>query len=94
MKGLNRCKLLRETWLCGDDTSHAIVHIGNILFTMYDGKVKYLAHVLHVPSITKNLVSMGQRLSKDCMSNLHLQDSLLKSSKKMIVLLLEDKNLA
>ena len=44
----------------GDDTTHAYAHTGNVPLTMHDGKVKYLADVLHVPSITKNLVLVGQ----------------------------------
>ena len=48
----------------GDDTTHAIVHTGNVPLTMQDGKVKYLSDVLHVPSITKNLVSVGQMVEQ------------------------------
>ena len=44
----------------GDDTAHPIVHTGNIPLSLEDGQVKYLADVLHVPNITKNLVSVGQ----------------------------------
>ena len=43
----------------GDDTAHLIKHTGDVSLTMQDGKVKYLADVLHVPTITKNLVSIG-----------------------------------
>ena len=43
----------------GDDTTHVIVHTGNVPLTIQDGKVKYLSDVLHVPNITKNLVSIG-----------------------------------
>ena len=49
----------------GDDTSHPIKHTGNVPLTLQDGKVKYLADVLHVPSITKNLVSVGQMVEKN-----------------------------
>ena len=31
---------------------------------MHDGKVKYLTNVLHVPKITKNLVSVGQMIEQ------------------------------
>ena len=48
-----------------DDTSHPIKHIGNVSLTLQDGKVKYLADVLHVPSITKNLISVGQMVEKN-----------------------------
>ena len=44
----------------GDDNAHPITHTENIPLTLQDGNVKYLADVLHVPNITKNLVSIGQ----------------------------------
>ena len=43
----------------GDDTTHPIQHIGNIPFSK-DGKNNCIKNVLHVPTITKNLVSVGQ----------------------------------
>ena len=49
----------------GDDTSHPIKHTGNVPLTLQDGKVKYLADVLHVPSITKNLISVGQMVEQN-----------------------------
>ena len=48
----------------GDDTTHPIAHTGNVPLSMTDGKVKYLAEVLHVPNITKNLVSVGQMVEQ------------------------------
>ncbi|MCO5611555.1 hypothetical protein L7F22_065808 [Adiantum nelumboides] len=44
----------------GDDTAHPIAHTGNVPLSLQDGNVKYLVDVLHVPNITKNLVSIGQ----------------------------------
>ena len=44
----------------GDNKKHSIAHIGDVPLNVNDGKVKYLANVLHVPKITKNLVSVGQ----------------------------------
>ena len=44
----------------GDDTAHPIAHTGNVPLSLQNGNVKYLADVLHVPNITKNLVSVGQ----------------------------------
>ena len=41
----------------GDDTAHPIAHTRNVPLSMQDGKMKYLQNVLHVPTITKNLVS-------------------------------------
>jgi hypothetical protein len=43
----------------GDDSTHAIEHIGNVPFNN-DGNNSYIKDVLHVPTITKNLVSIGQ----------------------------------
>jgi hypothetical protein len=47
-----------------DDTTHPITHIGNVPLVMQDGKMKYLSNELHVPNITKNLVSVGQMLEQ------------------------------
>ena len=43
----------------GDDTTHPIVYIRKVPLSMQDGHTKYLGDVLHVPNMTKNLVSMG-----------------------------------
>ena len=48
----------------GDDTMHPIEHVGNVPLSMHDGKEKYMADVLHVPTITKNLVSFGQMVEQ------------------------------
>jgi hypothetical protein len=48
----------------GDVTTHPIAHIGNVPLAMQDGKIKYLSDVLHVPNITKNLVSVGQMIEQ------------------------------
>jgi hypothetical protein len=45
-----------------DDTAHPIAHIRDVPLVMQDGKMKYLSNVLHVPNITKNLVSVGQMI--------------------------------
>ena len=44
----------------GDDIAHPIAHTGNVPLSLQNGNVKYLANGLHVPNITKNLVSIGQ----------------------------------
>ena len=44
----------------GDDTTHPIQHINNVPFGK-EGKQTYIKNVLHVPTITKNLVSVGQK---------------------------------
>jgi hypothetical protein len=43
----------------GDDTTHPITQIGKVPLSMQDGQTKHLKDVLHVPTITKNLVSIG-----------------------------------
>ena len=48
----------------GDDTVHPIEHMGKVPLVMQDGKVKHLENVLHVPTITKNLVSVGQMVDQ------------------------------
>ena len=48
----------------GDDTSHPIAHVRNVPLSMQDGKMKYLVDVLHVPNITKSLVSIGQMVEQ------------------------------
>ena len=48
----------------GDDTMHPIEHVGNVPLAMDDGRNKYLADVLHVPTITKNLVLVGQMVEQ------------------------------
>ena len=40
-------------------TPHTIEHIGDVAFSNHDNK-RYIKDVLHVPTITKNLVSIGQ----------------------------------
>jgi hypothetical protein len=39
-----------------DDTTHPITQIGKVPLSMQDGQTKYFKNVLHVPTITKNLV--------------------------------------
>jgi hypothetical protein len=43
-----------------DDITYLITQIGKVSLSMQDGQTKYFKDVLHVPTITKNLVSIGQ----------------------------------
>jgi hypothetical protein len=57
-----------KEWFLGyvetrDDTTHPIRHIGNVPFGER-GKQTYIKNVLHVPTITKNLVSVGQMVEQ------------------------------
>ena len=44
----------------GNDTAYPIAQVGKVPLAMQNGRTKYLSDVLHVPNITKNLVSVGQ----------------------------------
>ncbi len=48
----------------GDDTTHPITEIGKVPLSMQDGQTKYLKDVLHVRTITKTLVSVGQMVEQ------------------------------
>jgi hypothetical protein len=47
-----------------DDITHPITQIGKVPLSMQDGQTKYLKDVLHVPTITKKLVSVGQMVEQ------------------------------
>jgi len=48
----------------GDDTTHPITQISKVPLSMQDGQTKYLKNVLHVLTITKNLVLIGQMVEQ------------------------------
>ena len=48
----------------GDNTVHLIERMGNVPLATHDGKPKHMADVLYVPTITKNLVSVGQMVEQ------------------------------
>ncbi len=47
-----------------DDSTHPITQIGKVPLSMEDGQTKYLKYVLHVLTITKKLVSIGQMVEQ------------------------------
>jgi hypothetical protein len=47
-----------------DNTTHPITQIGKVPLSMQCGQTKYLKDVLHVPTITKELVSVGQMVEQ------------------------------
>ncbi len=47
-----------------DDITHSITQIGKVSLSMQDEQTKYLKDVLHVPSITKKLDSVGQMVGQ------------------------------
>jgi hypothetical protein len=48
----------------GDNITHPITQIGTVPLSMQNGQTKYLKDVLHVPTITKKLVSVGQMVEQ------------------------------
>jgi hypothetical protein len=48
----------------GDDSTHPITQISKVPLSMQDGETKYLKDVLHVPTITKKLVLVGQMVEQ------------------------------
>jgi hypothetical protein len=48
----------------GDDITHPITQISKVPLSMQDGQTKYLKDVLHVLTITKNLVLIGQMVEQ------------------------------
>lgn len=49
----------------GDDTQHDIKHTESVPLTIPNGKKKNLHDVLHVSSITKNLLCAGQMVEQN-----------------------------
>ncbi len=47
-----------------DDITHPITQIGKVPLSMQDGQTKYLKDILHVPTITKTLVFVGQMVEQ------------------------------
>ncbi|MCO5548010.1 hypothetical protein L7F22_001466 [Adiantum nelumboides] len=47
-----------------DDTTHPIAHIDDVPLFTRNGKEKYLVDALHMPNITKNLVSVGHMVEQ------------------------------
>jgi hypothetical protein len=48
----------------GDDTTYPITQIDKVPLSMQDGKIKYLKYVFYVPTITNNLISVGQMVEQ------------------------------
>ena len=67
----------------GDDTPHTIEHVGEVPLSHVGQKGK-LMNVLHVPTITKNLVSVDQIVDQGMQVRLtHLVASLKKKVKRL-----------
>jgi hypothetical protein len=62
-----------------DDITHPITQIGKVPLSMQDGQTKYLKDVLHVPTITKRLVSVGQMVEQGLHVTFNQMDVLWKT---------------
>ncbi len=65
----------------GDDTTHPIPQINKVPLSMQDGQTKYLKDVLHVPTITKNLVSIGQMVEQSLQVTFNLNGCFVEDMK-------------
>ena len=75
----------------GDNTSHPIAHVGRVPLCMDDGNVRYLADVLHVPKITKNLVSVGQMVEQGLQVRFNLDGCFVEDLKNKCRLVAKGK---
>ncbi len=64
-----------------DDTTHPITQIGKVPLSMQDGQTKYLKDVLHVPTITKKLVFIGQMMEQGLHVTFNLNGCFVKDVK-------------
>ena len=48
----------------GNKTLHPIEHVEKVPLSMHDGKTNHMVDVLHVPTITKNLIFVGQMVDQ------------------------------
>jgi len=62
-------------------TLHTITQIGKVPLSMQDGQTKYLKDVLHVPTITKNLVSVGQMVEQGLQVTFNLNGCFVEDMK-------------
>jgi hypothetical protein len=65
----------------GDDNTHPITQIGKVPLSMQDGQTKYLKDVLHVPTITKKLVFVGQMVEQGLHVTLNLNGCFVEEVK-------------
>lgn len=54
----------------GNNTSYKVIGIGNIIIKMFNGVVRTLCDVRHVPNLKKNLISLGTLVAMVVIINL------------------------
>ncbi len=65
----------------GDDTTHPITQINKVSLSMQDEQTKYLKDVLHVPTITNNLILVGQMMEQGLHVTFNLNGCFVESMK-------------
>ncbi len=64
-----------------DDTAHPITQIVKVPLCMQDGQTKYLKDVLHVPTITKKFVLIGQMVEQGLQVTFNLHGCFVEDMK-------------
>jgi hypothetical protein len=75
----------------GDDTTHPITQIGKVSLSMQDGQTKYLKYIFYVPTITKNLVSIGQMVEQGLQMTFSPNGCFVKDMKNQGKLIIKGK---
>jgi hypothetical protein len=65
----------------GDDITHPITQIGKVPLSLQDGQTKYLKSVFYVPTITKNLISVGQMVEQGLQVTFNLNGCFVEDMK-------------
>ena len=66
-----------------DDTLHPIEHVGKVPLSMHDGKTKHMAEMLCIPTITKNLVFVGQMVDHGLQVKFNKHDYFVEESNQV-----------
>ena len=75
----------------GDDTAHPIAQVGKVPLAMQNGRTKYLSDVLHVPNITKNLVSIDQMVEQGLQVRFNSKECFVEDLKNQCCLVVKGK---
>ncbi len=77
----------------GDDTTYPITQIGKVSLSMQDGQTKSLKDVLHDPTITKNLVFVGQMVGQGLQVTFNPNGCFVKDMKNQGKLIAKEKGM-
>jgi len=77
----------------GDDTTHPITQIDKVPLSMQDGQTKYLKDVFHIPTITKNLVFVGQMVELGLQVTFNPNGCFVENMKNQSKLIVKEKGM-